>query len=142
MKTVTSRVLTALALLSISSPLLAQHNVALHDKDVRAIHAEDISYPAAAFTAGTQGVVVVRAKLDTQGNVIEAEAISGSDVLIPRTVENAKKWQFEPNSESAAIIVYNFRIHGVCQTAGVHSQMIFYPPNFAEITGCSAIIER
>lgn len=50
------------------------------------------------------------ARLDIVGKVIEATALSGSQYLIPETVANAKKWQFQPNSRKAVVVVYNFKL--------------------------------
>jgi outer membrane biosynthesis protein TonB len=118
-----------------SSCALAQQDGTISDKDISVVDFEDLSYPAVA-SWNTQGIVVVRVKLDDQGNVVDAVAISGSPLLTRASIDNAKKWRVEPNSQKAAVIVYNFRIEGICRPSGWSSQMIFYPPNFAAITAC------
>jgi hypothetical protein len=118
---------------------LAQQARAINDRDINVMDYEDLEFPAIAVTAHVEGAVVVRLKLDDQGKVLGAEALSGPSLLTHQSVENAKKWRFRPNSEKAAIIVYNFRIEGAChpvRQGGSASQMIFYPPNFAAITVC------
>lgn len=115
----------------------------IDNKDIHVVDYEDMYFPALAFMARIQGVVVVQVKLDNQGKVTDSEALSGPAFLTQGSAENARKWKFEPNSEKAAIIVYSFRIEGDCHPAsngGFTSQMIFFPPNFAKITACASPI--
>ena len=42
----------------------------INDEDIKLISFEDLSYPALAANTRVQGVVVVRAKLDADGNVV------------------------------------------------------------------------
>jgi TonB-like protein len=139
MKTTWIRILflTGLLVLADLSCALGQKDGAIADKDINVIDYKDLSYPAIAVLAHVQGVVVVRLKLDDQGKVLDAEALSGAHLLTGPSVDNAKRWRFEPNSEKAAVIVYNFRIEGACHySGGSSSQVIFYPPNLAAITAC------
>jgi len=93
-------------------------------------------YPA--VRAHIQGVVVVRLKPEDQGKVPDAEAHSGASLLTGPSVENARKWRFEPNTQKAGVIVYNFQIKGECHYyGGESSQVSFYPPNLAAITACN-----
>jgi TonB family protein len=117
----------------------SQQDRTIYDKDISVIDYEDLEFPQLAVTARVEGVVVVRLKLDDDGKVLDAEALSGPSLLIHQSVENARKWRFKPNSKHAVIIVYNFRIEGACHSirqGGSASRMIFYPPNFAAITVC------
>jgi TonB family protein len=117
----------------------SQKDRTIYDKEISVLDYEDLVFPAIAATAHVEGVVVVRIELDDNGKVLDAEALSGPDLLVHQTVENARKWRFKPNPKHAAIIVYNFRIEGVCHSVrqgSSFSQMIFYPPNFAAITAC------
>jgi hypothetical protein len=76
---------------------------------------------------------VVRLNLDDCGKVSDVRAISGQEILTERAMANARKWQFEPNSRKAAVLVYNFRIAtGFCHS----SFSIFEPPNFITVTAC------
>jgi hypothetical protein len=115
---------------------LAQQSGPVNDKDINVISYEDLDYPAIAVLAHVQGVVVVRLRLDDHGKVLGAEALSAASLLAGPSVDNVRKWRFEPNPEKAEVIVYNFRIEGACHYGGPHSQMIFYPPNLASITAC------
>jgi TonB family protein len=131
------RILFWVALLVMMScnSLVAQQDGTISDKSTRVVDFEPLSYPPVARSAKIQGVVV-KVKLDDQGKVIDAVAISGADLLVHASVENAKKWRFEPNSPSAAVLVYNFQIEGVCHGNGDPSQSIFHWPNYVTITAC------
>lgn len=108
----------------------------IDDKDVRVEHYEDLEYPVFAQIDHIEGVVVVKVSLDETGRVVDAVALSGASMLIQDTLRNAKKWQFSPNQESAAIIVYNFRIGADCQQNSPYSRMTLDPPNFVTINNC------
>jgi TonB family protein len=117
----------------------SQQDRTIYDKDISVIDYEDLDFPALALAARVEGIVVVHVKLDDNGKVLDAEALSGPTFLVRQSVENARKWRFKPNSKHAVIIVYNFRIEGACHSirqGGSASRMIFYPPNFAAITVC------
>jgi TonB family protein len=120
--------------------LQAQQNDTVKDKDIRVVDFVDLEYPPLARTAHLQGVVVVRATLDDHGKVVDAVAISGQDVLIPACLANVKRWRFRPNTENAAVIVYNFRMIEGSSKSGA-SQFIFQGPNFATITAGLPTIE-
>ena len=139
MKTVvTSVLLTACLLVVISlGRVQAQEDATVSDKDMSITNFEDIGYPPLARRTRTQGVVVVRIKLDKDGNVADAVALSGSEFLMPASVANAKKWRFEPNAQRAAVIVYNFRMpHAACKSQTNVSFSMLQAPNFVTITGC------
>jgi hypothetical protein len=125
-------------LIALSCATAAQTGT-IYNKDIKVVDYEDMQFPAIALLAHVEGVVVVQVKFDYQGNVTDADALSGPSLLTNLSAQNAKKWRFEPNSQKAAIIVYSFRIEGACHAGhggGYTSQMIFFPPNFAEITVC------
>ncbi len=105
------------------------------DKDMKVVDFEEMSYPTLGRTARIQGVVVVRVDLDSHGKVLEAVAISGAQAFIPECLANAKKWQFEPNAQKAAVIVYNFRLSDGISKSGCDHFML-EPPNLATITTC------
>lgn len=107
----------------------------ISDKEVKLVDFEDMTYPTLARTAHVEGVVVVRASLDGQGRIVQAEPVSGNDVLIPDTIANAKKWRFQPNARKAVVIVYNFRMTDALSKSGC-SHFMLNPPNFATITSC------
>ncbi|MGH9733547.1 MAG: energy transducer TonB [Candidatus Acidiferrales bacterium] len=77
----------------------------IYDKDVHVVDYADMYFPAIALVAHVEGVVVVQVKLDDKGKVVEAEALSGPALVTRQTIENAKKWTFEPNVQKSAVIV-------------------------------------
>jgi hypothetical protein len=119
---------------------MAQTDQIVEDKDVRVVRSENLTYPHSVQTSNLQGVVVVRLRLDGRGKVVDAAAISGNPILARISVENGKKWQFEPNAQKSAILVYDFRIEGICSSV-TGSQMIFHPPNFVSIIGCGITVQ-
>jgi len=102
---------------------------------------EEINYPLVARLKHIQGVVVVKVKLDDNGVVVSAAAVSGAKDLIQDSLLNAKKWLFQPNTDKTAIIVYHFKIEGLCKLPCA-SQFKFSPPNSATITMGEPIIDH
>ena len=115
----------------------AEKSTTILDKDMNSKGQPDIRYPLIALQTGTQGVVVVHVTLDDKGNVIQSLALSGNEILIAESLENAKKWRFDGNTQRAAIIVFNFEIpQRACLDGAYHSVATIRPPNFVNITGC------
>jgi TonB family protein len=108
------------------------------DNTVMPKHVEPfLRYPGIAHLARIEGVVVVRVYLDAVGKVESARALSGPEILLKESVDNARKWSFEPSTGTTALIVYNFQIGtGLChdETEWCPSQFSFRKPNFATIT--------
>jgi TonB family protein len=115
----------------------AQDEAAIPDRDITVLSFESMRYPPLARVANVQGLVVVRVTLDRGGKVTDAHALSGPSHLVSATVENLRKWRFEPNAENAAIIVYDYRIVGLCAHGEDSSQLVLEPPNLAIITACA-----
>jgi TonB family protein len=71
-------------------------------------------YPADAKAAGVSGAVSVRVLISEEGKVIEAEAVSGHQLLREAAVEAAKQYVFSPTEKSGVpvkvkgIITFNF----------------------------------
>jgi hypothetical protein len=59
-------------------------------------------------------VVVVRVTLDQDGRVRDSAAISGPESLIADCIANSKKWRFQAGSGKTAVILYQFKIEGLC----------------------------
>ncbi len=116
-------------------------NQTLLDSDVKVVHFETLTYPLAARLAHVDGAVVIRAQLDAQGNVVTTMAISGAKTLIPDCLTNAKKWQFHPNSQNTAVIVYLFKIDGLCNLP-CPSDFKFTPPNIVRITMGNPVVDH
>jgi len=119
---------------------VAQDSETVKDKDISVVDFEEIRYPPLARTARVQGVVVMRVRLDKNGYAVEANAISGSDLLIPACLTNVKKWRFLPNSEKAAVVIYNFTMPGAA-CASQDKSFSFLHGNLVTIIGCDQPIE-
>jgi TonB family protein len=129
-------IVIAVALLVLTSlNAQAPEDGAIIDSEVRVVSFTPFGYPAIAHTARAEGVVVVRARLDKSGKV-DVTPLSGNGLLTQSVLRSAKTWEFEPNSYKAAILVFYFRIEGVCHDNTDPSQFIFHPPNFATVTAC------
>jgi outer membrane biosynthesis protein TonB len=126
-------------LFSIAGHLLAQ-NAPVLDESIKPLHFEPLSYPLAAKLTHVQGAVVVRVRLDREGNVVSSTPVSGAKSLIPECLSNSKKWRFQPAPEGTAIIVYLFRIEGLCKQPCT-SLFRFDPPNLATITTGNPVVE-
>ncbi len=118
-------------------------NVLVDDKDMDVLNYEDLRYPPLARTADIRGVVVVQAKLDQNGGVIEASAIYGHPMLTPDCLANVKKWRFRPNAKRLAVVVYNFKFlrDGLLYNADYQLQFVLRPPNFATVTGTKMMVQ-
>ncbi|HXR33648.1 MAG TPA: TonB family protein [Verrucomicrobiae bacterium] len=141
MKAILAKVALAIGVIGVISLTCnsSQEDTPISDKDVHYTSYEEMPYPAFARQTRTEGVVVVRLKLDDHGRVTLAIAVSGHEHLIQGAVENAKKWQFEPNSRKAAVLVYNFRMaSGLCNSTFFN----FQPPDFITVIGCPGPIEE
>jgi len=55
-----------------------------------------LAYPPEARAARVQGVVLVEARIDENGNVAQARVLSGHELLTAATLENVKQWIFRP----------------------------------------------
>jgi TonB family protein len=53
-------------------------------------------YPPNAKSAHIQGQVLLHARIDKSGNIIDLEAISGPVELIPPTVDAVRQWKYKP----------------------------------------------
>jgi protein TonB len=55
-------------------------------------------YPATARQARVDGNVVVRIVIDKAGNVVDARAIAGPEVLRGAAVDAVRQWRYEPST--------------------------------------------
>lgn len=73
-------------------------------------------YPALARAARIQGTVDVKCTLDSTGNVITAEALSGPRELREAARQNALEWKFQRASndtkENSFTLTYRFLLEG------------------------------
>lgn len=102
---------------------------------------ETLNYPIAARVKHVEGIVVVRAEYDETGRVRSAEALSGLKELVSESVGNARKWRFRVTTAGSCIIVYQFRIDGLCNLP-CPSHFIVRPPNLAVISIGEAVLDH
>lgn len=117
-----------------------QRDPTILDEDTVVLSFRQLRYPAIARTARIQGVVVIRVSLDDGGKVMGARAVSGAEPLVADCLTNAKEWRFRPNSERAAVVVYNFRLTDAISKSGCDHFML-EPPNFVTITTCPVMLK-
>lgn len=85
-------------------------------KPPRAISTPDPVYPTLAKQARIQGDVLIDAVIDTHGNVVEMQVVSGHPLLIQAAMEALRKWKYEPtylNEEPVSvqlIVTVRFRL--------------------------------
>jgi hypothetical protein len=141
-KTIARNVLlVACLLVTPVSCVQAQQETTVNDKEISVIDFQELGYPALALQTRTQGLVVVRARLDDDGKVVAASAISGSELLVPDCLANIKKWRFRPNAHRAAVIVYNFRLSYAAKCKSAGSFFTLEAPNFATVADCAMTIQ-
>ena len=75
-------------------------------------------YPQDARDQRIQGVVLLRAIIDQDGNVSSVDLISGHPLLAPAAIEAVKQWKYKPyllNNEPIAVeaqVQVNFTLLG------------------------------
>ena len=73
-------------------------------------------YPPVAYEAKVQGVVILEAVIDTQGDVVDAKVLRGVPLLDAAALEAVKQWQFAPTLMNGApvpvimTVTVNFRL--------------------------------
>jgi outer membrane biosynthesis protein TonB len=143
MKITVGAIALAFGLLATSplSHIQAEPYGIISDDDIKVLDFESLNYPSIALQTNYQGVVVVRVKLDPDGKVVEAAAISGHKLLIPDCLANVKKWRFQTNEQHTAVIVYNFRLSYAAKCKSAGSFFTLEKPNFATIIDCVRTIQ-
>ncbi len=85
-------------------------------REPRLITRVDPVYPALARQTHMQGVVIIDAIVDEQGNVVEAKVVSGPPLLIQSAMEAVRRWKYEPtylNDQPVAVqlnVTVTFRL--------------------------------
>jgi TonB family protein len=103
----------------------AQESQTVSNSKPRLINLPKPQYVEEAKSAKASGKVDVAVKIDEQGNVIEAKAISGNKLLWESAIESAKKAKFEPTLVKGkavkvdGIISYNFVLTNYLETYSV-----------------------
>ena len=75
----------------------------------RQIHAPEPGYPPLAKQAKIQGEVVIDAVIDSQGNVVQMQVVSGHPLLLSAALDTLRKWRYQPtylNEEPISIQLY------------------------------------
>ena len=73
------------------------------------------SYPRFAQAARIEGIVKVKVLINEKGEVVEATALTGHEMLKTATVENVKTWKFAPVPNARVLemfITYLYSIEG------------------------------
>lgn len=68
--------------------------VTVETNGAKMLHRTGVNYPADAIAKGIQGTVVVQAKLDAAGNVLDATVVSGPDELRKSALQSVLGWHF------------------------------------------------
>jgi hypothetical protein len=111
------------------------------DENVTVLHFERMEYPLYAKVRHIQGAVVLKATVDSTGQVVDAVALSGPKGLLKDSIDNIKKWRFSRPRQAVVMAVYWFRFAGLCELP-CPSGFEFYPPNLVIVTtGNSVAIE-
>jgi outer membrane biosynthesis protein TonB len=112
------------------------HDATVEDRDITVRDFQDMKYPNLALSARVSGIVVVQAKLDADGKVVESAAISGSGTLIPACLANLDKWRFKPNAKRSVIVVYRFKLpcSGTDYESESQNQFVVEGSTFVTIT--------
>lgn len=81
----------------------------------RQTYAAELKYPAIAKAAKVEGVVVIDAIIDEQGNVVQAHVVSGPALLIGAALESVGQWKYVPT-----------RLNGEPVSVEMHVQVHFH----------------
>lgn len=60
------------------------------------IFSAEVKYPAIAKAAKVEGLVVIDAIIDEEGNVVQAHVVSGPPLLIGAALQSVERWRYEP----------------------------------------------
>jgi TonB family protein len=82
------------------------------------LHRMPVAYPEAARMKGIEGTVVVQARLDTSGNVVDASVVSGPQELRRAALEAVLQWHFmRAYGGSAQQVSIEFKLPKVADNA-------------------------
>jgi protein TonB len=78
-----------------------------------ALHQPHPIYPRIAKRARVAGDVVITSTIDTEGNVVDMQAVSGPPLLYEAALEALAQWKFEPTylDDKPVAIILNVTIH-------------------------------
>jgi Gram-negative bacterial TonB protein C-terminal len=105
---------------------------------IEVLHFERQSYPLYARVRSISGVIILKATVNSTGSVSRVIVLQGPEALREESVKNLKHWRFAQPRPGDVIVVYWFRISGICEPP-CQSGYEFYPPNLAVITTGSEV---
>jgi protein TonB len=100
---------------NLAKPTLAQIKISQGVSQGLLIKSVQPKYPAEALASHAQGVVLIEATIDKEGNVVHPKVVSGNSVLAKAALEAVRQWRYKPyylNSEPVEIqtqIKVNFK---------------------------------
>ncbi len=109
-------------------------------------HLESLEYPAIAVLAREQATLRIECQIRKDGTVSSADVIDGTpsvrtgSVLAKAARSNALMWRFRRSramtapTEGRVMLIYAFRLVGVCETATCASRFSFDYPNRIIVT--------
>lgn len=68
--------------------------VSVHQDESKVLHRSPVRYPASALEKGIQGTVVVETTIDQNGEVTDAQVISGPSELRKAALESVLEWHY------------------------------------------------
>jgi len=107
-------------------------------QNVEVLHFEPLTYPLFARVRSIQGIAVLKAIIDSGGKVSDVKVLSAPEALQQDAVNNLRQWRFSSPRGGWAIVVYWFRISGVCEPP-CRSGFEVHPPNLVIVTTGSEI---
>lgn len=99
------------------------------------MHRSSIGYPLDALRSGIEGTVVVQARVDSKGEVIEASILSGPDELRRGVQQSILNWHFEPGGGATHVV--NIRFTKPTTPATVTMPRVMSSVSVTEATGAS-----
>jgi hypothetical protein len=73
--------------------------------------------------------------MNHDGSVKNAMALSDPKLLVAMAIDNARKWRFVPNRQRRAVLVFEFRIEGVCADGATSSLFRLLHPKTSSLGG-------
>jgi TonB family protein len=108
-------------------------STAASSKQIIVLHFERQVYPLYARLRAISGVVILKASIDSAGLVDRVAVLQGPEALREDAAKNLKRWRFAQPRQADVLVVYWFRISGLCEPP-CESNYEFFPPNLAIIS--------
>jgi TonB family protein len=85
--------------------------VTVETNGAKMLHRTAVNYPPEAIAKGIQGTVIVQAKLDAAGNVLDASVVSGPDELRKSALQSVLGWHFaQEGAGSTRLVSVSFEL--------------------------------